>query len=59
VGHNPDLETLLTILTGEVSALPTAALADVELDVGRWAALARSPAGKLLHLWIPKNLPQD
>ncbi len=59
VGHNPDLETLLNILTGEVTALPTAALAEVELNVGRWAALARSPAGKLLHLWSPKNLPEE
>ncbi len=59
VGHNPDLETLLNILTGEVAALPTAALAEVELNVRRWAALARSPAGKLVNLWSPKNLPEE
>lgn len=59
VGHNPDLETLLTILTGEVAALPTAALAEVELNVGRWQALARSPSGKLLHLWRPRDLPEE
>lgn len=59
VGHNPDLETLLTILTGEVAALPTGALAEVELNVARWAALARSPSGKLLNLWRPKDLPEE
>jgi phosphohistidine phosphatase len=59
VGHNPDLETLLTILTGEVVALPTTALAEVELTVARWDALARSPAGKLRNLWNPKDLPQE
>lgn len=59
VGHNPDLETLLTILTGEVAALPTAALAEVELSVARWATLTRSPSGKLLNLWTPKDLPEE
>jgi phosphohistidine phosphatase len=37
VGHNPGMEGALTLLTGEVDRMPTAALAVIDLDVDRWA----------------------
>lgn len=58
VGHNPDLEELLTLLTGLEEPLPTAALAQVKLSVKHWAALTESPAGKLIKVWRPKELPK-
>jgi phosphohistidine phosphatase len=36
VGHNPGMEELLSLLTGEGRAMPTAALACVALDVEKW-----------------------
>ena len=59
VGHNPDLEELLEILTAEIEVLPTAALSRVALDIDRWQDLpleADDPPGKLVALWRPREL---
>jgi phosphohistidine phosphatase len=56
VGHNPGLEELLARLTGELQALPTAALAQVELPIDRWDQLNPQTRGKLVELWKPKEL---
>ena len=39
VGHNPGMEGLLRFLTAEVRAMPTAAVAKVELESDSWATL--------------------
>lgn len=44
VGHNPDLEDLVSSLTGRRIALPTSALAVIDLPNG-WA----DPGGAVLH----------
>jgi phosphohistidine phosphatase len=36
VGHNPGLEGLLKMLTGEVEVMPTAALAVIDLQIDNW-----------------------
>jgi phosphohistidine phosphatase len=36
VGHNPGLEGLLKMLTQKVEAMPTAALAVIDLKIGSW-----------------------
>ena len=60
VGHNPGLEVLLEVLTGESEWLPTAALAQIELPVETWAEVQEYIGGKLVNLWKPKDLkPQD
>lgn len=41
VGHNPELEDLAETLTGDWTALPTSALAVIELD-GPWASAGRA-----------------
>ena len=59
VGHNPDLEELLEMLSGEAEILPTAALSQVELDIDHWQDLpieADNPPGKLVALWRPREL---
>ena len=58
VGHNPGLEELLELLTGEIHAFPTAALAQVELNVSFWKDIHPLVKGKLVNLWVPKELGQ-
>ena len=53
VGHNPGLEELLDVLTGESASLPTAALAQVALGIERWAQVSQAPLGKLVSIWLP------
>ncbi|MBV8859979.1 MAG: histidine phosphatase family protein [Acidobacteria bacterium] len=55
VGHNPGMEELLTLLTGEGRAMPTAALACVALEVEKWG---KARAGRLEWLVRPKELAE-
>ena len=56
VGHNPGLEALIETLTGEAMAMPTAALAYIELSLKRWRDLDMNTECKLVNVWRPKNL---
>ena len=55
VGHNPGLEELLLLLTGEVRLMPTAALAKIDLAVDKWGKV-KEQAGRLDWLVRPKDL---
>jgi phosphohistidine phosphatase len=56
VGHNPGLEDLLNTLTGESAALPTAALAQVNLSIHAWLELDEEVEGQLVQVWRVKEL---
>jgi len=56
IGHNPGLEELLELLTGDWERLPTAALAQVALPLKHWADLDEETEGELVRLWRPKEL---
>jgi len=56
VGHNPSMEELVEILTGEYQRFPTAALAQVELPIDQWGEFDEDIEGKLVNLWLPKEL---
>ncbi len=65
IGHNPGLEDLVELLTGDGDAaalrqlhtkFPTGALATLDLDVTDWSALGPGRA-HLQSLVIPKQLP--
>lgn len=56
VGHNPELEMLLSTLTGEEETLPPAALARVEMPIQSWRELDPEKSGKLVKLWVPGEL---
>lgn len=56
VGHNPGLEMLLEMLTGEDERLPTAALALIKLPIEKWSQLLDEAEGELLNLWLPRTL---
>jgi len=55
VGHNPAMEELTTLLTGEAVPLPTAALVLVTLPIDRWRELEEDPVGKLVNFWRPEK----
>jgi phosphohistidine phosphatase len=56
VGHNPDLEELVEMLTGDYELMPTAALAQVGLPIQSWEELNEETEGELINIWRPKEL---
>ena len=56
VGHNPDVEHLVEILTGNVMTIPTCGLAYVKLSIERWLDLKDGKEGELAKMWRPKEL---
>ncbi|MGD9092775.1 MAG: histidine phosphatase family protein [Anaerolineales bacterium] len=56
VGHNPGLEVLIDVLTGEYLRMPTAALAQVSLPIQNWAEIYDEVMGVLVDYWRPKEL---
>jgi phosphohistidine phosphatase len=56
VGHNPDVEHLVEILTGNAMTMPTCGLAYVKLSIERWVDLKDDKKGELVKLWRPKEL---
>ena len=55
VGHNPGMEELITLLTGERERMQTAALACILFDLATWAAVS-TEAGRLAWLVRPKEI---
>ena len=55
VGHNPDLEELLTLLTDVSHHLTTAALAQVALPISSWQELTEAADGRLQNVWSPRE----
>jgi phosphohistidine phosphatase len=58
VGHNPGMEELLMVLTGEARRMPTAALARILLDIEKWSEV-REGGATLDWLVKPKELAKD
>lgn len=56
VGHNPGLEELVELLTGDWERLPTAALALIELPIQYWSDLDEDVEGELLFVWRPGEI---
>ena len=54
VGHNPGMEGFIRYLTGEIEAMPTAALAVIELNIDSWSEI-NADTGKLAELIRPKD----
>lgn len=55
VGHNPGIEDLIKVLTGETRAMVTAALAEIELQIDDWKNIYQAD-GKLRSLFEPKEI---
>ena len=56
VGHNPDLETVLTQLTGESHRLPTAAFVRLTLPLDTWSDLTETTRAAIDAIWRPREL---
>lgn len=56
VGHNPGLEDLVELLTGESHDLPTAALVQLAVPISAWRELTSHIRATLVALWRPKEL---
>ena len=58
IGHNPGLEALVKILTGEESpVMPRCALAHVRFDIQGWSdIIQKTKKGRLVRLWNPREL---
>lgn len=56
IGHNPETETLLEILTGSSERMTTAAIAHMDLPISRWQELTEALDVRLLHLWRPREI---
>jgi phosphohistidine phosphatase len=55
IGHNPGLEEFLESLVGEHTPLTTGALAQVEVQIDRWADLSSDTRGTLIKVWEPRE----
>lgn len=55
VGHNPGFENLVEYLTGETGEMPTAALAEIVLEINDWGSI-KAGQGRLKNLYKPKEL---
>ena len=58
IGHNPGLESLLQMLSGQIESLPTAVIATISLPVKNWGEIGPGIEGTLVELWRPKDLPE-
>ena len=56
VGHNPDVEELIRLLTGRQERMPTAALAQIDCRIATWRALSSTCEAELVNLWRPRDL---
>jgi phosphohistidine phosphatase len=56
VGHNPGLEELVEMLTGETHPLPTCSFAHIKLHVDGWLDIDYETKGQLAGIWQPCNL---
>lgn len=58
IGHNPSMEELLEQLVGQWHRMPTAALAEVRLDIDDWLGFAPDEEGMLVNLWLPREVSE-
>ncbi|MGC2574842.1 MAG: histidine phosphatase family protein [Candidatus Nitrosopolaris sp.] len=56
VGHNPGLEQLVNMLSGEEHAMPTCSLVHVQLRINSWTEINYKTKGMLLRMWKPRDL---
>jgi phosphohistidine phosphatase len=56
VGHNPAIEELVELLTGEPHLMPTCSLASIKLSIDKWLDVNNQSKGKLVDIWLPRDL---
>jgi len=55
VGHNPGIEELIELLTGEIHIIPTCAIAHIKFEAEQWSAILRerTDRGRLVEIFRP------
>lgn len=55
VGHNPGVEELIELLTGEIHIVPTCTLAQIEFEIEKWSDTLRrlTDRGRLVEILKP------
>jgi phosphohistidine phosphatase len=56
IGHNPGLQELVEMLTGEIHLMPTCSLAHVKFRVDKWSDIDNKIKGKVAGIWRPRDL---
>lgn len=56
IGHNPGMEYLVASLTGTDVIFPTAAIAQISLEIDGWEDLESTSNTILVNMWKPKEL---
>jgi phosphohistidine phosphatase len=56
VGHNPGIEDLVECFSAGWERMPTAALAEVRLVIDAWGELDDSAQGRVVNVWLPREL---
>jgi phosphohistidine phosphatase len=56
IGHNPGLEELVEMLTGDIHIMPTCSLAHVQLNVDKWRERDYKIRGQVAEIWRPRDL---
>ena len=56
IGHNPGLEELVEMLTGEIHLMPTYSLAHVKLHVDKWSDIDNKIKGEVAEIWRPRDI---
>ena len=53
VGHNPDIEELVEIITGAIQTMPTCSLAYLKLQINKWSEMDyETTKGQLLDKYL-------
>jgi phosphohistidine phosphatase len=55
IGHNPGMEGLVQLLSGQVESLPTSAIAYLVLPISHWNELDGATHGDIIELWRPRD----
>jgi phosphohistidine phosphatase len=58
IGHNPGLEALVQILSGQIESLPTAAIAYLVVPVKHWSELDGETRAEIIEIWQPHKLKE-
>lgn len=59
IAHNPGIEQLVTALADQPTAIPTAAVTRVELEIGRWAEFSTRCSCRVTDVWRPREIAAD
>ena len=56
IGHNPTMESLVYLLSGESVSMPTAAIAVIQLPIDTWSDQVTAGSANLVKHVFPKSL---